>query len=179
MSRFQRQRGHRPHDGDDPVVVLYREYRDLVLAYLLRRTRSPELASDLMMEVFAAALIASKEDGVPGDPVKWIFGVARNKLVDSYRRGAAESRAREKLGLEPVALEDEDIRRVDELTDESRVIELVNQLPRKQREAVLAHIVGDDTYDEIARDLGTSALVVRKRVSRGLQHLRTIIEEPE
>lgn len=38
--------------------VLYERRNELVLAFLLKRTRNPEVAMDLMAETFAAALVA-------------------------------------------------------------------------------------------------------------------------
>jgi hypothetical protein len=35
--------------------------------------------------------------------------VARNKLVDSVRRGQVEQAARERLALEPLTLDDDDL----------------------------------------------------------------------
>jgi RNA polymerase sigma factor (sigma-70 family) len=176
---------HRPRDSPsqrdtiapcDPQIALYRDHRDLVLAFLMRRTGNRELAADLMMEVFAAAILHGRRHPPPDEPAAWLVGVARNKLADSYRRGAAETRARERLGTGPVALEDDDLQRIDALTDEHRVLELLDALPAAQRDAVRAHVLADEGYDEIARDLGTSELVVRKRVSRGLARLRTTMD---
>jgi hypothetical protein len=45
--------GHREAFG-----VLYERRRELVLAFLLKRTHNPEVAMDLMAETFAAALVA-------------------------------------------------------------------------------------------------------------------------
>jgi RNA polymerase sigma-70 factor (ECF subfamily) len=163
----------------EAFAVFYRRYGDLLMAYYLRRVGDAELAADLMMEVFAAALSAATAPAwrVPDEPGRWLFGVAHNKLVDSYRRGTADARAREALGLEPTYLDDEDIARINELSDGSRLAELLRCLPRDQREAVRARILDDESYDEIAARVGSSAMVVRKRVSRGLQQLRSAAGE--
>jgi RNA polymerase sigma-70 factor (ECF subfamily) len=160
-------------DGD-AFAIFYRRYGDLVLAYFIRRVRGPELAADLMMEVFAAALSETQKADwrAPGDGGRWLFGIAHNKLVDSYRHKTAEQRARTALRLEPVELDDQDIERINELTSEEGVLLRLAALPRDQREAIRAHILEEQSYDEIAEDLGTSSMVVRKRVSRGLRHLR-------
>ena len=49
---------------------------------------------------------------------------------------------------------------------------MVERLAPDQRDAVVAHVVHERSYQEIAGDLGTSEAVVRKRVSRGLQTMR-------
>ena len=55
---------------------------------------------------------------------------------------------------------------------------LLAALPSDQREAVQARIVDERSYADIARELKTSELVVRKRVSRGLATLREQVEDP-
>ncbi|CAA9498672.1 MAG: hypothetical protein AVDCRST_MAG53-2278 [uncultured Solirubrobacteraceae bacterium] len=54
---------------------------------------------------------------------------------------------------------------------------LVSLLPQGQRHAVWARVVEEREYVDIARELRCSQSVVRKRVSRGLQGLRTQLEE--
>jgi DNA-directed RNA polymerase specialized sigma24 family protein len=51
-------------------------------------------------------------------------------------------------------------------------------LPPEQREAVLARIVDERPYAEIANEMQCSELLVRQRVSRGLRALRAQIKEP-
>jgi RNA polymerase sigma-70 factor (ECF subfamily) len=158
--------------------MFFRCYEPAVMAYMRRRVATPELAADLTMETFAAALLAINEERArPNDAVAWLFGIARNKLADAYRTGAAEQRARQRLGLPPIGLTDEDIERIDNLTHHGNVLALLEALPGEQREAVRARVLDDKSYEEIAADLGTSAMVVRQRVSRGLRTMRTESKE--
>jgi RNA polymerase sigma-70 factor (ECF subfamily) len=160
----------------DAYAALYRRYERAILGYLIRRTRSPELAADLAAETFAAALESLRKDhGPTGAAGAWLFGIARNKLADSARRGRVEEGARRRLALERLTLTDEALERIDALTQDART--LVAALPEDQRAALLARIVDERDYDEIAATLETSALVIRKRVSRGLSTLRARLGE--
>jgi RNA polymerase sigma-70 factor (ECF subfamily) len=166
--------------GDDEAfAVLYREYLPLVLRWTLRATGDRELAADLSAEVFAAALLASRRYRPDAAPVgAWLIGIANNKLRESLRRSRVEDSARRKLGLEPVALSDADLDRVDEVVGmDDRLQELIGQLPAEQRSALVARIVDERAYDEIAAELRCSESVVRQRVSRGLRALRSEMEE--
>jgi RNA polymerase sigma factor (sigma-70 family) len=179
LSDGQLLRGARCGDGD-AFEVFYRRYSQLVASYLRRRSASAELAADLMAEVFAAALVMVARNGdMPDDPAAWIFGVARNKLADSQRRGVVEDRARRLLELEPVVLDDENLARIDSLVSTAGVEELLDALPRSQREAVKARVLEEREYVEIAAELRCSDLVARKRVSRGLATLRSLMEEAQ
>jgi RNA polymerase sigma-70 factor (ECF subfamily) len=91
------------------------------------------------------------------------LGIARNTVGASRRRGRVEARARRRLGYEPVAFEELDIDRTDEL---------LSSLPAAERDAVRARVLEERTYASIAAQMRCSELVVRKRVSRGLMRLR-------
>jgi RNA polymerase sigma factor (sigma-70 family) len=163
--------------GDvDAFGTFYERYGKLVASYAMRRTGDPEVAADVMAEVFAAALAAVRRGRVPAEPAEWIFGVARNKLVDAFRRGVVEERARRELGLPLLELEDTDLDLVRAIAADDAVERLLAELPPDQRAAVRARVLDDLAYDEIATEIGCSALVARKRVSRGLAALRTTME---
>lgn len=159
----------------DAFTVFYQRHVDVVLAYLRRRTPSPEAAADLMAETFAAALLALHTNVDPDDievPAAWLLGIARNKLFESYRRGRIEAAARERLGLEPLVLDDSDLALVEELSESDVVAQLADLLPPDQLQALRARVIDERDYEEIARELECSEAVVRKRVSRALRTLR-------
>jgi RNA polymerase sigma-70 factor (ECF subfamily) len=160
----------------EAFTVFYQRHVDVVLAYLRRRTASPEAAADLMAETFAAALLALHTTVGPDEidvPAAWLLGIARNKLFESYRRGRIEAAARERLGMEPLVLDDTDLALVEELSASDVVNQLADLLPPDQLEALRARVIDERDYEEIARDLECSEAVVRKRVSRALRTLRT------
>jgi DNA-directed RNA polymerase specialized sigma24 family protein len=76
--------------GDSQAFgAFFRRHRAVVLAFLGRRTRNSEVAADLLAESFAAALVTvlDLERELPEQPLAWLMTVARNKLIDSVRRG--------------------------------------------------------------------------------------------
>jgi RNA polymerase sigma-70 factor (ECF subfamily) len=103
----------------------------------------------------------------------WLFSIAGHQLIDAVRRGQVEDRARQRLGIEPRVLTDDDLASIDGLlAGEDDVDPLLAGLPEDQRDAVRARVLQDRDYTEIARSLAVSEAVVRKRVSRGLATLR-------
>ncbi len=161
-------------------AVFYRRHVPVVLAYLLRETGNPESAADLAAEVFAAVLPAAGryvEQGESAAP--WVLGIARNKLLMSWRRGRVEALARHRLGFVAVALEDGDLERIVEVAEgaSGSLLERVEQLPEDERNAVRSRVLEERPYSEIAGELSCSELVVRKRVSRGLARMREQLKE--
>lgn len=161
----------------EAFAALYRRYERAVLGYMIRRTRRADLAADLCAETFAGALEALRRDKGPTGPfAPWLFGIARNKVIDSHRRGSAEDGARRRLAMDPVLLEPSHLSAIDRLADDASVDELVASLPPEQRQAVIARIIDERDYADIAATLQCSEMVVRKRVSRGLAGLRLRLE---
>lgn len=165
--------------GDaEAFVSFYRRHLPAVLGFFLRRTRDPELTADLTAEVFAAALIAAGRYR-PGErpALAWLYGIAAHKLADSRRRGRVEDDARRRLALGPLSVDDEDLARVEQMADAGAAESALRSLPADQRDAVLARVVHERTYAEIAAHMRCSELLVRQRVSRGLRALRGQMKE--
>jgi RNA polymerase sigma-70 factor (ECF subfamily) len=168
--------------AEDPEAfgAFYRRHVPAVLAYLHARLGRTDLAADICSETFARALErAALFDARRGPARAWLFMIGSSVLVDSVRRGRVEDRARRRLGMPARALTDVDIERIEELIDVRRGPDptaLVADLPEDQRAALLARVVEERSYAEIAAELEVSEAVVRQRVSRGLSTVRGRLE---
>lgn len=174
--------------SDDELLVLARDepqafgafygrHVHAVQDYFRRRVFDVEAAFDLTAETFAGALRSvPRYEPQPGPPRAWLFGIARNTLLEALRCGQVQDRARRALSMQPVVLDEDDVVTLGGLC-ETPAIEAVASLPDDQRTAVIAHHVDGDSYAEIAARLTCSESVVRQRVSRGLRTLRTRLEE--
>ena len=152
-------------------AVFYRRHERPVLAFLRSRTGDAELAADLAAETFAAALVGARRFRPGREPaLAWLFGIARNKWLHARRRGAVEDRARRRLRMEPLVLDDDDLERIDRLATTEWATTLLEALPAEQEQAVRARVVEERSYEQIAATMRCSPSVVRKRVSRGLGH---------
>jgi RNA polymerase sigma factor (sigma-70 family) len=157
----------------------YARHEDFVLAVFVRRIGGgrPELAADLTAETFAQALAARRQfDASRGEPRAWLYGIARHVLARSVDRGRVEDRARNRLRIERLALDDEAIARIEELTGEMALAAL-DGLPEEQRLAVRGRVIDEVEYADLAQMLRCSPSLVRQRVSRGLRTLRERLEE--
>jgi RNA polymerase sigma factor (sigma-70 family) len=162
--------------GDDAAFeAIYRRYLPLVVRWSLMQTRDPEVAADLSAEVFAVVVTTARRYRPDrGSVAAWLLGIARNKLLESRRRGRVQDSARRRLGVEPAGITDADLERVEELASlDRRLLELVEALPKDLRRALVRRIVDEQPYDQIAAEHQSSELAVRQRVSRGLRMLRS------
>ena len=156
--------------------AFYDRYEVAVLAFFWRATRRSDLAADLAAETFAQALASARRfDPARGNARAWLFGIARHELADVWQRGRVEDQARRRLGIEPLALSDEMLERIETLGGQE-ALELLAALPDDQRQAVQGRVLEERDYHELARTLDCSESVVRQRVSRGLRSLRERLE---
>lgn len=162
-------------DPDD-FETFYRRHVDLVTAYVARRVGRPDLTVDVVAETFARALAGRQRfDPGRGPAIAWLLWTARNILMDTARRGRVASDARDRLRMEPVVLDDDGYRRVEERS-RIDVENALAGLPIEQREVVRRRVLDEEPYTLIAAHIGCSEQVVRQRVSRGLATLRQTLE---
>src|ERR1700759_477651 len=98
----------------EAFAIFYRRHVRGLLSFFRRRLPSAELAFDLTAETFAAALEAVPRYELRAEPARgWLYGIAWNKLHEAQRRGQADDAMRRALGMEPIALTDEGLERVE------------------------------------------------------------------
>jgi RNA polymerase sigma-70 factor (ECF subfamily) len=169
-------RGRFRLDGQALASLFYSHSSD-ILAYLLRRTFDRDVALDLLAETYAQAFVdrGAFRGATREAAVGWLYGIARHQASGYYRRGHAERRALERLGIEPPRWQDPDIERFEELAGlqslRVAVAREVANLSTGQQRALELRIVGEETYADIATELGVSEETVRARVSRALRTL--------
>jgi RNA polymerase sigma factor (sigma-70 family) len=112
----------------------------------------------------------------PDPAIAWLLGIARHVLLSSLRRGRVADRARARMGVPTLAIDDDDLDRIDALGRRS-ARELLASLPSDQAEAIRARVFEELPYEDVAARLKCSSLVARKRVSRGLATLRSLVVE--
>jgi RNA polymerase sigma-70 factor (ECF subfamily) len=141
-----------------PFERFYRQHRDEVFAFLVRRV-GRDRAEDAFQETFLRALRAYP-DLRHGEHLRaWAFTIASRIAIDEHRRPRADASLPE-LGEEdgrPVYAE------LEHLTDE---------LPPTERAAVVLRYGYDLDYDDIGIALGSNATAARQAASSGIRRLR-------
>jgi DNA-directed RNA polymerase specialized sigma24 family protein len=165
----------------DAFAELYDRYAERLLDYFTRRTASEDSALELCAETLSRAWVSrgSFEDQHDGTAAPWLYGIARNVLLMSIRRGAVERATAARLGV---------LERLDRgggSTPASEpgwaegADELLESLPPSLRSAIRLRVVDELDYDEVADALGTTESAARVRVHRGLAALRKRLSGPK
>lgn len=170
-------------DADRLSAAYERDARRL-LVWFARRTYDAQVAVDLVGETYARAFEQRsrfRADPADADAVgAWVFGIARNVLRESLRRGRAERRALRRVGVEPPLLDPVEHARVEELADlgslRAALAATLEGLSPDQRDAVRLRVVDELDYPVVAARLGISEDAARARVSRGLRALAETLD---
>ena len=138
----------------EAFAVFYRRHVGPLLGYFARRTRDAELAADLTAETFAPALGgAHRHRPERGPAVAWLYGIARRQLTHAARRGAVEDRARRgsacRRSRSPMRRSSA-WRRGRRRRSAAVLHEGLAAMPADQREAVLARVLDEREYADIA-----------------------------
>jgi RNA polymerase sigma factor (sigma-70 family) len=165
---------------DNPSLAgLYQRFAPLLFSYIYRHTSSREDAEDLLLEVFLAALERPGFAVLSGkEQESWLWSVARNKMVDHYRRAARRPGVRLDLVLDDLYERDEYAPEHVMLRREeyARLHTYIERLPELQQEILRLRFANELRCGEIATVLEKSEGAIRMLLSRTLKALRTVYE---
>jgi RNA polymerase sigma-70 factor, ECF subfamily len=147
--------------------ALYEMQFERVYAFVANRVRNRATAEDLTSEVFHKALANLAEYEWRGVPfAAWLLRIAANAVIDQGKRVARELPALD----DPPGPAKAELRVVE---DRARLFQLVQQLPKVQRQVVHQRFVEQLSIREVAKRLGKTEGAIKQLQLRALQRLRT------
>jgi RNA polymerase sigma-70 factor (ECF subfamily) len=147
---------------------LYEEERRGFFLYALSIVRCGDRAEDAVHDAFASVLRAGR---CPRDLKCYVYRSVRNAAIDQLRRGVAQAPdsmfdLENHHGQEPPVRERIEIER------------LLQRLSEDERESISLKIFMGLTFEEIAEIRGAPPNTVASWYRRGLEKMRTMMEEP-
>ena len=150
---------------------IYGEHRQGLFALALSITRSRESAEDAVHDAFVR-LWKSKAEA-RGDPVAYVFASVRNAAIDVTRRRKNTAELPESM----FAAEEIDPADEAEKTEQAGLLRrAVDELPDRQREAVVLRLYAGLPFQQIADTLGEPLQTVASRYRRALERIGEQIE---
>lgn len=162
--------------GDvDAFERIYRVYGPRVRAYMMRLVRDAQLAEELMQETMMTVWRkAAQFDAGRGNAGTWIFTIARNLRIDSYRRSRTPDFDPEDPAFVPDAEPSADAA-VEAREAELRLHAALRELPAEQSDLLRMAFFDDASHSEIAERFGLPLGTVKSRIRLAFARLRAAL----
>ncbi len=155
----------------------YEQYFEQVYRYVLFRSgKNKDLAFDLTSELFLKALEKfSTYDETKADFKSWIYGIARNHLIDYYRgrKELVNIEDVDHLLVSPEKLAEN----LNISYDTATILYALEQLPAAQQELIQLKFMGELSNQEIAKVLNKNEGNVRVMLHRAITALKLAIAQ--
>ncbi len=151
--------------------------------FIRRRVADPRDAEDILQEVFYELIEAYRMMKPIEQAGAWMFRVARNRIIDLFRKKRPETST-----SEPVALSDdgeallwEDLLPSPDAGPEAayarsvlleELEDAVDELPEEQRDVFVAHEFEGRSFKELAAETGVNVNTLLSRKRYAVLHLR-------
>ncbi|MHB1342492.1 MAG: RNA polymerase sigma factor [Coriobacteriia bacterium] len=157
---------------------LYDSYVDRIYAYVRSRITSPHDAEDVTETVFLKAweAISSYDDrGLPF--TAWLFRIARNAIVDGYRRAGRSPQTVDVSAAESLPAADCVDDAVIGAVEAARVRGALSALTDEQAAVVVMRFMWDMSLRDVAAALGKTEGAIKAMQHRALRALAGVLAE--
>lgn len=162
------------HDAKKALFLeAYDAHADALYRFCLFKVTLPEKAEDLVQDIFTRYWQALRDDDVITYPKAYLFTLARNRIIDWYRKKKEQSldelneQGKDFPGLGSASVEEQ--ARVRE------VLEAVERLDDRSREALILRHVEGWSPEEIAVYSGSTANAVSVRLNRAAKKVQEFL----
>jgi RNA polymerase sigma factor (sigma-70 family) len=169
-------------EQDQRISEVVKREQSRLLNFIRRRVPDPRDAEDILQDVFYELVEANRLLMPIGHVTGWLFRVARNRIIDLFRKKRPES-----FSDSTVADEEGELLRLEDLLPSpdagpealfTRNLLLdaferaVDELPDEQREVFVAHELEGCSFKQMAAETGVSVNTLLSRKRYAVRHLR-------
>lgn len=155
---------------DDKLTLIFMRERASLSRYLAARSSSPEEGEDLVQEVWIR--FASSGAASVSSPVSYLRKIAKNLSID-YNRSVSKRLLRRAEIDELLSIPDETPNQEAALSskqDVSRLAEIIDELPARRRQILIATRLNQEPYKVIAQQHGVSIRTIEMEVRAALEY---------
>ena len=172
----------RYRDGDaDAFETLYARHRGGLYRFILRQVTVAALADELFQEVWMSVIDSRSRYEPSARFTTWLYRMARNRVIDHYRRQSVRLAAHDDGDTDPDALAgdaaDEPDRRAAADDAMAHLLDAVAALPENQRTAFLLRHEAGMTAAAIGDVTGVSEETAKSRLRYATRRLRDALDE--
>jgi len=171
----------RYREGDGKAFeILYTRHRQSLYRFLLGLSGKPELADEVFQETWLSLIRSASQPQGRATFRTWLFQIARNRLIDHWRKHGARQPLYDSYDEQTHAVSDDasDPEQLLNLSrDSERLESALQSLPADQREVFLLRAHGDLDLAQIAILTETPLETVKSRLRYAQQKLRRLLAE--
>lgn len=127
---------------------LYVGMKRAVYFYALHLSDSTEIAEDVMQETFISVMKNSGRYKADGKGKSWIFTIAKNKVLDCFKR------QKPTVSLSEIDNMISPANPIDEFVSDDSIKAMLSPLNKKERDIVILRVLVGFNLTEVARELG-------------------------
>jgi RNA polymerase sigma-70 factor (ECF subfamily) len=168
---------------ESALEVLVERYKNKLYGFIFNKVRDRDLADDLFQETFVKVIQTLKQGqyAEEGRFAPWLFRIARNLVVDHFRRDGRMPKVRSTDTFDVFKVVKDPDHSVESALVNDQVLrdteKLLEYLPAEQREVVVMRIYQDLSFKEIADLTGVSINTALGRMRYALINMRKLIEK--
>jgi RNA polymerase sigma-70 factor (ECF subfamily) len=156
---------------------LFRHYGPRVRAYMAKLARDGQAAEELMQETMLAVWNKAHQfDPARGNVSSWIFTIARNLRIDSYRKDKRPTFDPSDPAFVPDDVPPADVE-FEGRQQADRLHRAMETLPSEQLELLKLAFFNEESHSTIAAKLGLPMGTVKSRIRLAFAKLRAALED--
>ena len=160
------------------ITEAVEENRGKLRAVIFNMLRDPLEVEDILQDVFAEFVEAYDVGEVFESAGAWLVRVAKNKVVDRFRKTKTQSDHRffvqsSQVGEDQVEPGNEWLQQ----TFREEIVRALERLPAEQRDVFVKHELEGVSFDDIAKETGVSVNTLLSRKRYAVQSMREYLKE--
>ena len=169
---------------DEFITDAVSQHSNRLLGFIRNRVNDATEAEDILQDVFTELTSVTRMQQPVEQVAAWLFRVARNKIIDRYRKKSTVQ-----LDDQPAVKRDDDeeayflsellpaagrdaVERMDNALLMSAIEEALDELPPEQRNVFMMHELENKSFQEIAAITGAPVNTLLSRKRYAVLHLR-------
>lgn len=177
------------NENESAFEALLNRYKNQLFKFIFMKVKDVDLANDVFQETFIKVVqnIKAGKYNEEGKFLPWATRIAQNLVIDHYRKQgkvrifSERNSFNEDFGIfQRIACENKNYLQEKSTQElEQQLTDLLNHLPKVQREIVEKRIFHDLSFKEIAESENISINTALGRMRYALINLRKLLEENE
>lgn len=161
-------------DNEPAFRHVFNFYKERFYTASLKMTHSPDLAKEIVQEVFVTLWIKRVRVAAAANPQGYLFTILHNSIYAHFRKLALEKAMKKKIGQQTAVMEENPVEDKLLAKEKLEILEtVISHLPPQQRIVYKLSKQQGLSRDEIASQLHISPNTVKNHLQEATRFIRT------